>query len=88
MISVVITNFELHKIIINSSSEFDVLFYDMFLRIKLFEKKLIPIQYLLYGFNGEVVIPVKVITIPFTLGTTPKYFNLLLSFLAVKVSLM
>lgn len=41
----------------------------------------------MYGFNGDVVMPVGVISLLVTLGTAPKYLNLMLDFLIVKVPL-
>lgn len=43
VISTVVANFKVHKIMIDSGSAADVLFYDTLLRIKLFEEKLVPI---------------------------------------------
>lgn len=43
VITTVIANFEVHKIMIDSGSETDVLFYDTFLRMKLLEEKLKPV---------------------------------------------
>lgn len=62
-------------------------FIILFLRMKLPKEKLVPIQCPLYGFNGDVVMPIGVITLLVTLGTPPKHLNLLLEFLVVKVLL-
>lgn len=43
VITTVITNFKVHKIMINSGNITDVLFYDTFLRINLPKEKLMPV---------------------------------------------
>lgn len=42
VIIVVIANFEVHKIVIDSSSAIDILFYDTFLRMKFPKEKFKP----------------------------------------------
>lgn len=44
-----------------------------------------PIQSLLYGFNKEAVVPKGVITLSIMLGTPPRYLNLVLDFMVLKV---
>lgn len=40
---------------------------------------------LLYGFNGEDVMPKGVITLPTNLGIAPRHFNLMIDLMVVKV---
>lgn len=63
----------------------DVLFYDTFLRIKLPKEKPILVQCPLYGFNGDAIMSIGVISLPITLGTALRHLNLMLDFLVVKL---
>lgn len=54
--------------------------------MKLITNILMPIQSLYYGFNGEAVLPKRIITLPLMLGTPPHHLNLMIDFIVVKVS--
>lgn len=88
VITVVIANFKAHKIMIDSGSIANVLFYDMFLKIKCPKEKLMLVQCPLYWFNRDVVIPVRLISLLITLRTAPRYLNLMLDFSVAKVLLV
>lgn len=85
MISVVVVHFEAQKIIVDSESFTDMLFYDAFKIVKLLANRLMPVHSPLYGFNGEAIVPKGIITLPMTLGTMPKHLNLMIDFMVIKV---
>lgn len=85
VISIVVANFEMKKIMIDSGNSIDILFYDVFKRIKLLDNRLKPAQSYLYGFIGEAVVPKGVITLSIMLGISPYHLNLMIDFIVVKV---
>lgn len=88
VILVMVANFEVKKIMIDNSHLIDILFYDGFKRMKLPANRLKPIvQSLLYGFNGDAIVPKKIITLVITLGTSPHHLNLMVNFIVVKYHL-
>lgn len=83
MISAIIANFEIQKIMVDSGSASNILFYNAFERIKLPNEKLMIVQCPFRGFNGEPVMPEGFITLLITLGVKPKHLNLMIDFLVV-----
>lgn len=55
VISVIVENFIVHKIMTDSGSATNILFYNVFERIKLSKDRLALVQCTLYGFDGEIV---------------------------------
>lgn len=80
-----VVNFKVYKILIDSGSTVDMLFYIAIERIKLLEDKHMPIQCLIHGFNGETSMPIRVITLLITLGIMPIHLNLMVDFLVIKL---
>lgn len=85
VIFAIVVNFEMHKIVVDNKSIVDVLFYDTFEQMKLPMDRLVPVQYPLYNFNREAIISEGVITLPMTLGITPRHLNLKINFLVINV---
>lgn len=85
VISIVVVNFKVHKIIVDNGNTIDVLFYDTFERMKLSRVKLASIPFLLYGFNREVMILEEVYSFTYDFSTTPRHLNLMVNFLIAKV---
>ena len=75
------------RILIDSSSSIDVLFYDAFVRMNLPKEELKPILSPLVAFNGESINVEGEITLPVTAGTPPLTKTILVTFIVVNIPL-
>ncbi|XP_026400071.1 uncharacterized protein LOC113295960 [Papaver somniferum] len=57
VITLLIEEWGVRRILVDSGSSVEVLFYDTFKRMKLSDDILVPSTYCIYGFNGTVTIP-------------------------------
>ncbi|XP_026399057.1 uncharacterized protein LOC113294899 [Papaver somniferum] len=62
VITLLIEEWGVRRILVDSGSSVEVLFYDMFKRMKLSDDILVPSTYRIYGFNGTVTIPKSEVT--------------------------
>lgn len=81
----VIANFKVWKIMVDSKSATDVFLYDAFKVMKLSKETLMPVQCPLYRFNGEAIMLERVIILTMTLGVEPKHLNLMIDFSFIRV---
>ncbi|KAL5773647.1 hypothetical protein ACOSP7_013285 [Xanthoceras sorbifolium] len=59
------------RILIDTRSSVDILYKDALDRLGLTPIKLQPLQTPLYGFAGNIIIPLGMITLPITIGEEP-----------------
>lgn len=85
VISIIVANFEMYKIMIDSGSLINILFYDAFTRMKLIIDRLKPMLSFLYGFHREANVPKGVITLSMTLGTYSHHLDFMTDFMVVKI---
>ncbi|XP_026378347.1 uncharacterized protein LOC113272765 [Papaver somniferum] len=57
VITLLIEKWGVKRILVDNGSSVEVLFYDTFKRMELFDDILIPSTYGIYGFNGTVTVP-------------------------------
>lgn len=57
---------------VDSESAINILFYNVFIRMKLPIDRLTPIQSPFYKFTRKAIIPEGIITLPVLMGATPK----------------
>lgn len=85
MVLVMITNFEVQKILVNSGNTKDILFYQAFQKMKLPSDRLVLARSLLYKFTEESIMPKGTITLFVLMGTHPRQFIMMVEFLVLKV---
>lgn len=78
VITIVMKNFKVHRIMIDNDSAANILFYNTFLRMKLPKDKHMPVQCSFYRFNEDAVMHVGIKSLLITLGTTPRLLNLMI----------
>ncbi|GFZ03434.1 hypothetical protein Acr_16g0000580 [Actinidia rufa] len=71
VVSAIIANFNVQRILINNGSSADILFISAFERMKIGLDKLHPFHTPLIGFGGNTTHPLGWINLPITLGTEP-----------------
>ena len=72
VITVIIANNNVHRMLVDNGSSVDILYYQAFERMGLKVNNLKPSPNPIYGFTGDSVIPLGVISLPMTLGEYPR----------------
>ncbi|KAL0400245.1 UNVERIFIED_CONTAM: hypothetical protein Sradi_2367800 [Sesamum radiatum] len=85
VITVVLANYEVGCIFIDSESSADIFFGEAYDQMQLGDVSLEKVNTLLYGFAGEVVHPRGMISLPLTIGAGPTQKTCMLKFLVVNV---
>ncbi|KAL0461341.1 UNVERIFIED_CONTAM: hypothetical protein Slati_0021700 [Sesamum latifolium] len=86
VISAIIFNMEVRRILIDSGSSVDILFYDAYQKMGLSENLISPHASSLVGFEGSVVRPMGEIVLPISLGEEPKQKTHMARFLVVNTT--
>ncbi|GFS44989.1 hypothetical protein Acr_00g0093430 [Actinidia rufa] len=83
VVSAVIANFNVQRILIDNWSSADILFISAFERMKIGLDKLHPFHTALIGFGGNTTHPLRWINLPITLGTEPHQTTVWQDFIVV-----
>ncbi|XP_026451378.1 uncharacterized protein LOC113351650 [Papaver somniferum] len=83
VITLLIEEWGVKRILVDRGSSVEVLFYDMFKRMDMSDDILIPSTYRIYGFNGTVTIPKGEVTLKVSDGEG--YLDILTTFCVVDV---
>ncbi|GFZ06762.1 hypothetical protein Acr_18g0009320 [Actinidia rufa] len=83
VVSAVIANFNVQRILIDNGSSADILFISAFERMKIGLDKLHPFHTPLIGFEGNTTHPLGWINLPITLGTEPHQITVWQDFIMV-----
>ncbi|PSR88450.1 Beta-porphyranase [Actinidia chinensis var. chinensis] len=83
VVSAVIANFNVQRILIDNGSSADILFISAFERMKIGLDKLRPFHTPLIGFGGNTTHPLGWINLPITLGTEPHQTTVWQDFIVV-----
>ncbi|KAL0419058.1 UNVERIFIED_CONTAM: hypothetical protein Sradi_1319300 [Sesamum radiatum] len=67
-----ITNFVVHKVLVDNGSSIDILFMDVLRKMEIGIASLPPVSTQLIGFGGSEVIPLGTIDLPVSMGTEPR----------------
>ncbi|RRT85023.1 hypothetical protein B296_00005206 [Ensete ventricosum] len=85
VISIRMANAYVKRVMIDTGSSADILYFDAFQRLGLIDLDLAPLTSTLIGFAGDSVSPQGTTTIPVTFGGEPRSKTLLVSFMVVKL---
>ena len=72
VISLSITNFNTHRVLVDNGSSVDILYYPAFQQMRVDRGRLLPSNTPLVGFDGTKVFLVGTITPSVTIGTYPQ----------------
>ena len=73
----------MRKILVDSGNSTDILFAKVYDKLNLGRQKIQPIRSPLIGFAGEKVYPLGSITLPITVGATPRSSTVMVNFLII-----
>ena len=83
VIKAMMANNNVYRILVDNGSSVDILYYQAFQRIGLKDSDLRPSPNLIYGFTGDSVVPVGVITLPLMVGEYPRDSCMMADFLVI-----
>ncbi|KAL0426451.1 UNVERIFIED_CONTAM: hypothetical protein Slati_2819900 [Sesamum latifolium] len=85
VITAMLAKYEVGRIFIDSGSSADILFGEAYNQMQLGDVSLEKVNTSLYGFAGEVVHPLGMVSLPLTMGRGTAHKTCLLKFLVVDV---
>ena len=68
VVSLNIADYDVHRILVDSGSSTNILFYDAFSKISIPDDRLGPISFALVGFTGDAMLVEGVITLTVVAG--------------------
>ncbi|KAK4382184.1 hypothetical protein Sango_2896800 [Sesamum angolense] len=84
VISATLANFLVKKVLIDSGSSADIMFYDAYVQLGIDNAQLRKVNTPLTGFSGEMIEPLGEVMLPLSLGSLPKRSTKMVKFLVVK----
>ncbi|RZR85848.1 hypothetical protein BHM03_00012913 [Ensete ventricosum] len=85
VISIRMANAYVKRVMIDTESSTDILYFDAFQKLGLTDKDLVTLTSTLTGFIGDFVSPMGAAMIPVTFGGEPRSKTLMVSFMVVKL---
>ncbi|RRT38283.1 hypothetical protein B296_00044712 [Ensete ventricosum] len=85
VISIRMANAYVKKVMIDTRSSTDILYFDAFQKLGLTDKDIVTLTSTLTGFTGDFVSPIGATTIPITFGGEPRSKTLMVSFMVIKL---
>ncbi|KAL0434447.1 UNVERIFIED_CONTAM: hypothetical protein Slati_2779000 [Sesamum latifolium] len=79
-----LSNFWVKKVLVDSESSTDIIFYDAYAQLGIDNVQLRKVNTPLTGFSGEMIEPLRKVTLPLSLGSYPKRSTKMVKFLVVK----
>nr|XP_009383128.1 PREDICTED: uncharacterized protein LOC103970940 [Musa acuminata subsp. malaccensis] len=83
VISARIANAQVRRIMVDTGSSADILYFDAFQKLGLSRDNMKPILSALTGFTGDSISPLGAITLPLTLGAPPRSKTVMTTFLVI-----
>nr|XP_018674671.1 PREDICTED: uncharacterized protein LOC108951437 [Musa acuminata subsp. malaccensis] len=83
VISARIANAQVRRIMVDTGSSTDILYFDAFQKLGLARENMKPMCSALTGFTGDSILPLGAITLPLTLGAPPRSKTVMTTFLVV-----
>ncbi|KAL0376697.1 UNVERIFIED_CONTAM: hypothetical protein Scaly_0787300 [Sesamum calycinum] len=84
VISATLANFLVKKVLVDSGSLADIMFYDAYVQLGIDNAQLRNVSTPLTGFSGELIEPLGEVMLPLSLGSLPKRSTKMVKFLVVK----
>ncbi|KAL0340503.1 UNVERIFIED_CONTAM: hypothetical protein Sradi_4567100 [Sesamum radiatum] len=84
VISATLANFLVKKVLVDSGSSADIMFYDAYVQLGIDNAQLRKVNTSLTGFSGEMIEPLEEVMLPLSLGSLPKRSTKMVKFLVVK----
>ncbi|KAK4389832.1 hypothetical protein Sango_2320200 [Sesamum angolense] len=84
VISATLANFLVKKVLVDSGSSADIMFYDAYVQLGIDNAQLRKVNTPLTGFSGEMIEPLGKVMLPLSLGSLPKRSTKMVKFLVVK----
>ncbi|KAL0340477.1 UNVERIFIED_CONTAM: hypothetical protein Sradi_4564500 [Sesamum radiatum] len=84
IISATLANFLVKKVLVDSRSSADIIFYDAFVQLGIDNAQLRKVNTPLTGFSGEMIEPLGEVMLPLSLGSLPKRSTKMVKFLVIK----
>ncbi|KAL0393113.1 UNVERIFIED_CONTAM: hypothetical protein Sradi_2534100 [Sesamum radiatum] len=81
VISATLSNFWVKKVLVDSGSSADIIFYDAYVQLGVDNAQLRKVNTPLTGFSGEMIEPLGEVTLPLSLGSYPKRSTKMVKFL-------
>ncbi|RWW52500.1 hypothetical protein BHE74_00041079 [Ensete ventricosum] len=85
VISTRIANARVKRIMVDTGSSTDILYFDVFQKLGLIDKDLVPMISTLIGFTRDTIAPLGITTLPLTVGEELRTKTMMVSFMVVKV---
>nr|XP_009396906.1 PREDICTED: uncharacterized protein LOC103981877 [Musa acuminata subsp. malaccensis] len=83
VISARVANAQVRRIMVDTGSSADILYFDSFQKLDLARENMKPISSALTGFTRDSISPLRAITLPLTLGAPPRSKTVMTTFLVV-----
>ncbi|XP_064993953.1 uncharacterized protein LOC135630723 [Musa acuminata AAA Group] len=83
VISARVANAQVRRIMVDTGSLADILYFDAFQKLGLARENLRPMSSALTGFTGDSISPLGAFTLPLTLGVPPRSKTVMTTFLVV-----
>nr|XP_009387567.1 PREDICTED: uncharacterized protein LOC103974454 [Musa acuminata subsp. malaccensis] len=87
VISIQIANARVKRVMVDTGSSVDVLYFNAFKKLSLIEGDLTPMTSALTGFTGDSVSPLGTTVCPVTIGEEPRAKTIMTTFMVVDLSL-
>ncbi|KAK4388114.1 hypothetical protein Sango_2418000 [Sesamum angolense] len=84
VISATLANFLVKKVLVDSGSSADIMFYDAYVQLGIDNAQLRKVNTPLTGFSGEMIEPLGEVMLSLSLGSLPKRSTKMVKFLVVK----
>ncbi|KAL0300936.1 UNVERIFIED_CONTAM: hypothetical protein Sradi_6370400 [Sesamum radiatum] len=84
VISATLANFLVKKVLVDSGSSADIMFYDAYVQLGIDNAQLRNVSTPLTGFSGELIEPLGEVMLPLSLGSLPKRSTKMVKFLVIK----
>ncbi|XP_065020456.1 uncharacterized protein LOC135645730 [Musa acuminata AAA Group] len=87
VISIQVANARVKRVMVDTESSADVLYFDAFRRLGLTEGDLNPMASALIGFMGDSISPLETMALPVTIGEEPRVKTMITTFMVVNLPL-
>ncbi|KAL0329161.1 UNVERIFIED_CONTAM: hypothetical protein Sradi_4902800 [Sesamum radiatum] len=84
VISATLANFLVKKVLVDSGSSTDIIFYNAFVQLGIDNAQLRKVNTLLTGCSGEMIEPLGEVMLPLSLGSLPKRSTKMVKFIVIK----